>query len=268
MLFFMKLLEWAKGNILTWTVGIALFTFFFGPFIQENATGLLRHLFSPSEDVEISVCTPLRNATLLVSSSDGKQTKSHSANHFPFLQRPLVVVFNATDQPIQQSSVFVAPLNISSNFLLGANFYSDNNLSTNDYHVTELPNNAFRIDLGAFAKSQVLVLEFVTLLPTTFVVEFGGLGSSEKHVVNPGTCEEPEPKTISLPVDFFAKDEFPEPSGDSLFGQIEDISDPIGPVRFEVVLDYNCGDGPERQIVPMGGPVQYCDHYINMPNKE
>lgn len=259
------LLTWAKKNILKWTVGIAVLTFLFGPYVQERFPKFLRSFQATQNSIDIFVCTPLRNATLLVTSSSNQSQFVHSAGHFPFLQQARVIVVNNTDHPVPDSSVFVAPLNISSNFLMRASFYSDNNISTEVYTVNELTNNAYNIYLGNFVSEQVLVLEFVTLLPTSFVVEFGGESESRKRVVNAGSCDsEEQPSTVALPVDFYSKVDFPEPE-ENLFGIIEDISGRVGPLQFEVVLDYDCGHGAERQIMPMGGPVEYCNIQLNMP---
>ena len=111
------------------------------------------------------------------------------------------------------------------------------------------------------------MLEFLTLVPTSFVVEFGGKTESKKGVFNAGTCNKStEPETVTLPVDFFNKNDFPEPEGGALFGKIEDVVDPIGPVKFEVILDYDCGGWQERKSVPMGGQAEYCDIVLNAPS--
>ncbi|SHE93600.1 hypothetical protein SAMN05444273_103199 [Litoreibacter ascidiaceicola] len=259
------MMTWAKANILKWTVCIAFVSFLFGPFIQSYFTDWLQVVVGPKRGIEVIVCTPLRNATLLVSSSDGQTSKTHSAGHYPFLQQAKVIVVNHSEVPVPNSSVFVAPLNISSNHLAAVNFYSDNNVSKNEYFVEELAGNAFHIQLGNFASKQILVLEFVTLLPTSFVVEFGGETQSKKRVVNAGYCDEARgPNSLALPVDFYAQDDFPNNSDERLFGKIEDISDPIGLVSFDVVLDYDCGSGLERQTIPMGGAVEYCNIRLNM----
>ena len=111
------------------------------------------------------------------------------------------------------------------------------------------------------------MLEFLTLLPTSFVIEFGGQTESTKRVINADSCNiSGAPKSTVLPVDIYTKSNFPKPQDVTLFGKIEDISDPIGPANFEVVLDYDCGKGPERQTVAMGGPVEYCNIKLNMPS--
>ena len=123
------MLAWAQSNILKWTVGIAVCSFLFGPFLQDTFTIFLQRSVYGEKAVNIFVCTPLRNATLLVSSSKGQNRKIHSAGRFPFMQQARVIVVNSSGHPVPNSSVFVAPLNISSNYLTQANFYSDGNLS-------------------------------------------------------------------------------------------------------------------------------------------
>lgn len=184
----------------------------------------------------------------------------------PFLTGSTIVVYNGTGAPIPSSSVYIAPLNGAENFLISANFYSDNNVSADSYAVEVRPDNSFDIDLGTFAGEQSLVLEFATLLPTSYVVEFVGATESERIIVDAGNCDlAGAPNVLTLPVDFFGKYDFPEAPQGGLMGNLEDIVEPIGPANFEVVLDYDCGSGPQQQVVPMGAPVEYCGISLNMP---
>jgi hypothetical protein len=180
----------------------------------------------------------------------------------PFPHQIKVAVINNTGRPVPGSSVFIAPLNSANNSVNFANFYTDNN-TVEAPSVVEL-NNAFRIDLGSFLDRQILVEEFASLAPTSLVVEFGGETTNVRSVVNAGSCDFSRvPEKITLPADFYQK-VFDEGTDHPPFA-IDDVVAPLGPVRFQVTLDYDCGDGPERQTADLNAPISYCGMVLNEP---
>ncbi|MEL6476315.1 MAG: hypothetical protein AAFR17_03235, partial [Pseudomonadota bacterium] len=185
-----RLRAWAKANILKWTALVAVIIFLIGPFLQDYSKKLLEKTIFGQEEVSIFVCTPLRNATLVAYvRDDNDRTFIHSGTDYSFINAPRVIIVNNTGAPIPNSSIFVAPINAEGNFLASARFFTDNNISTTDYTVEERDRNSFHISLGNFVAKQVVVMDFVTFSPTSFIIEFAGITKSVKKIANFGRCD-------------------------------------------------------------------------------
>lgn len=260
------MVEWAKKNIFRWTALVAIAVFLAGPFIQKYATDKLERVF-PSEDVLIRACSPLRSVSLVLTSRSENDRKIHGAMPFNMLQKMHVIVQNNSGKPIENASVYIAPLNNNGNDIFSANYYTNNRLTPDELAVEERDYNDNKIELGTFYQDQVLVMEYVGVFPTGFFVQFGSPSESSEAFFASGDCDlRRAPTSIPHPVDFFQKEYSSQNDNTNSSEepqQLGPVEDPIGPTGFEVFLDYDCGSGKETQFVELGGPVSYCNIRLN-----
>jgi len=109
-----QLVSWARNHLLKWTAIVAIAVFVLGPFIQKFATVQLEKLLM-GEDILIDACSPLRDASMVLTSRKDEQRKIHGAMPFSMMQSLSIAIQNNSDKPLQRATIYVAPLNDQGN---------------------------------------------------------------------------------------------------------------------------------------------------------
>ena len=232
--------------------------FFLGPYVQVQITQGLERALNPKE-VKIRVCSPLESAILLIAS----ETEVFSANRYPFLNKIDLVLHNATGVPQLGNKILVHPINANNNDVLNLKIQTDNAVDSRDYSVVRREDGAFVISAKTVAENQLVLLELITLWPTAFLVEFSGASTSSREVFLPGHCDlSGMPKRVVQLSEFYNADFEATETVDAM--KIDAVSS-VSFQDWRVVLDYNCGNGKEQQVVPQASRVSYCNIRVNEP---
>ena len=256
-----KITQWLKENIGKWTVLVAVSAFLFGPFLQSRFTGFLENNF-PEKGLTILGCSPIKNSLMVVTSSNEDDKKIHSANSAPFFMITSFALVNRSESIQKDSRIYLGLINEASNSLATANFLTTNRVDVEAINVEYNDDGSFVIAVGDIYPGDIIVGGIGAMHPTATFVDVRTNKASTREIINPGDCARDLLTLKGIePKEFYSNYDFPEPDSKPSF-MINDITEPIGPIVFERVFHYNCGEGLREaifQVIPSKGEsIEIC----------
>jgi hypothetical protein len=226
---------------------------YFAPTVNNLFSGWI-HERRQSVPIAVKVCSPLQDLTLVVNSRLDDKIKVHSARPAPAVQNIIVHIANNLVSAIEEIEIAVS---INQHLSWDADlafFFSNSILNTTNYHVHK-DRFLYTVKNAKMMGGEELVLEFITPLPASVFIEVGSRIFSMRDIYPAGYCDiKLDSATILRKEEFFRFENNTEHPNFI----VDDISDPIGPVFFDLHYTFNCGDGMKSNTIPYGGEYGVC----------
>lgn len=241
------------------------------PFLTSSTTNFLQGLFA-KEKILIQGCSPIRSSLQIVKSTDGKITKTHSANSAPFAQLLGLFIGNQSGKPLNNVELYVRVLNDAGGYIASATFQTSDKIGVGSYKTEQKDGGVFQISLDQLPDKNILFLDIGTVFPSAIYVQLHSDSLSEETVINPGDCYKHFFKLgTTLPETFYSwPSDGQAPAIPEGHWKIDNIENGLGLIFIERAFELNCGDGIYRETVPSWprtGSIRICNLHFNLSDE-